>query len=117
VIATADPSVRNAPLEAQSEPPHPQGTLSGDGPVYVLKDTGQEGLLEARYRLGRFPIRIAERAFSANDQEFPAGSWILGTQGGLANALRETATQLDLQVTSLSSVPDMLSHVAKVPRL
>src|SRR6266436_5122635 len=63
-IPTADPQVRAATLTALTAAPHPQGQVSGSGPVYLLKDTGQEGLLEARYQLARFRISIAERAFS-----------------------------------------------------
>src|SRR2546423_3546853 len=35
------------------EAPRPRGQVLGEGPVYLLADTGQEGLLEARYRLAR----------------------------------------------------------------
>src|SRR6267378_2049513 len=45
-IPTADPQVRAANLTALSAAPHPQGQVSGSGPVYLLRDSGQEGLLE-----------------------------------------------------------------------
>jgi len=116
-VATADPAVRMASLSAQVEPPQPQGHLSGDGAVYLLKDTGQEGLLEARYRLARFQIQIAETTFSAGGSEYPAGSWILTPQAGLANALRQAAAQLGLDFTAVASAPDVARHSAKAPRL
>src|SRR6185295_1701121 len=60
-VAIADPGVRSASLTPQTDVPRPQGHLSGSGTaVYVLKDTGQESLLEARYRLARFKVEIAE---------------------------------------------------------
>ena len=116
-IPTADPQVRAAKLSMLGEAPQPQGAVSGAGPVYVLKDTGQEGLLEARYRLGRFTVAIAEHAFSLNGTDYPAGSWILAPQAGLAAALRDTAAKLGLEFASTGSLPDVARHAAPVPRL
>jgi len=116
-IPTADPRVRAANLAPLSAAPHPQGAVSGSGPVYLLKDGGQEGLLEARYQLARFRISIAERAFTANGAEYPPGSWILAPQAGLAAALQEAAAKLGLEFTSSASAPEVASHAAPVPRL
>ena len=116
-IPTADPRVRAANLTALGAAPHPQGAVSGSGPVYLLKDTGQEGLLEARYQLARYPISIAERAFSLNGADYPPGSWILAPQAGLGAALHEAAAKLGLEFTSSASAPDVASHAAPVPRL
>ncbi len=116
-IPTGDPQVRAASLTPLSEAPHIRGQVSGAGPVYVVKDTGQEGLLEARYRLARFRLAIAERPFSVNGADYPAGSWILSPQAGLAAAVRDTAAQLGLDFESAASVPDVASHAAPAPRL
>ncbi|HEY8053853.1 MAG: M14 family zinc carboxypeptidase [Steroidobacterales bacterium] len=116
-IATADPQVRTANLTPLNEAPHYRGQVSGAGPVYVVKDTGQEGLLEARYRLARFKLAIAERPFSVNGADYPAGSWILSPQAGLAAAVRDAAAQLGLDFASVASVPDVASHAAPTPRL
>ena len=64
-IPTADAAVRSADLALLTQPPHPEGKVAGAGTVYLLKDTGQEGLLEARYRLAAFHLDIAERAFTS----------------------------------------------------
>ena len=62
-VASADAGVRDANLTLLIEAPSPRGEIAGGGPAYVLKDSGQEGLLEARFRLARFTVEIAERAF------------------------------------------------------
>ncbi|HXO15155.1 MAG TPA: M14 family zinc carboxypeptidase, partial [Steroidobacteraceae bacterium] len=116
-IPTADPQVRAANLTPLGAAPHPQGAVSGGGPVYLLKDTGQEGLLEARYQLARFRISIAERAFSVKGADYPPGSWILAPQAGLAAALRDAAAKLGLEFASAGSVPKVASHAAPLPRL
>jgi hypothetical protein len=117
VMPTADPAVRDAALTLLTEPPHPAGSVTGEGPVYVLRDTGQEGLFEARYRLARFKVEIAAHAFTLDAVEYPAGSWIMAAQPGLVGALRATAAALGLDFASIARVPDVERHAAPVPRL
>ncbi|HUL47784.1 MAG TPA: M14 family zinc carboxypeptidase [Steroidobacteraceae bacterium] len=117
VVPTADSRVRDLALTALQVPPRPQGAVAGGGPVFLLKDTGQEGLLEARYRLARFKVGVAERAFSFAGTEYPAGSWILTPAPGLAAAVRNTAAELGLDFASAAAVPQVASHDAPVPRL
>jgi hypothetical protein len=116
-VATADPGVRALDLIPLHAAPHPPGAVAGSGPVFVLKDTGQEGLLEARFRLARFKVAIAERPFTLAGVEYPAGSWILGPQPGLAEALRDTAGGLGLDFASTAAAPEVVRHDAPVPRL
>jgi hypothetical protein len=116
-IPTADASVRSAALTALKEEPHPAGTVSGSGPVFLLKDTGQEGLFAARYRLAGYNVEIAEKAFHSGDSNFPAGSWVVSAQDGLLPVLRNTATELGLDFTSVAAAPDVPKHATKVPRI
>jgi len=116
-IPTSDAAVRSADLALLAQSPRPVGKIAGAGTVYLLKDTGQEGLLEARYRLAAFHLDIAERAFTLTGADYPAGSWILPMQPGLADVLREASSQLGLDFNSAPSAPDVPHHSAKAPRL
>jgi hypothetical protein len=116
-IPTADESVRSVPLSPVTAEPHPVGKVVGDGPVFLLKDTGQEELLAARYRLAGFEIQIAEHAFRAEGTEYPEGSWILPAQKGLAEAVRSMASELGLDFTSGASVPDVPRHPDTAARI
>jgi hypothetical protein len=116
-IPTADVSIREAALTELTEVPHPAGHVSGTGPIYLLKDTGQESFLAARYRLANFEIQIAEREFEADGVKFPAGSWILGAQSGLHEAIASTAAELGLDFTQVASLPEVPRHQAKAPRI
>ena len=116
-IPTADPSIRDAALARLTDVPHPAGRVTGTGPVYLLKDTGQESFLAARYRLASFEIQIAEREFEANSTKFPAGSWILAAQSGLHEVIVSTAAELGLDFTRVSSSPEVPRHPAKAPRI
>jgi Zinc carboxypeptidase len=117
VIASADRAIRDMPLPLLTAAPLPHGRVAGEGAVYLLKDSGQEGLLEARYRLARFNVQIAERSFAVDDVTYPAGSWIFPAQSGLSAALRETAERMGLDFVAVAAAPAVAQHAAKVPRL
>lgn len=116
-IPTADASIRQAALTLLTDVPRPKGRVTGSGPVYLLKDTGQESFLAARYRLANFEIQIAEREFEAGGTKFPAGSWIVATQAGVHEAIVSTSAELGLDFTQVSSAPDVPRHTAKEPRI
>jgi Zinc carboxypeptidase len=117
VIASADASVRDAKLALLTEAPRPRGHVTGAGPIYLLKDSGQEGIFEARYRLARFTVQIAERTFVSDNVTYPAGSWIFPAQSGLANALRGIADDMGLDFAGTAAMPQVARHSAGVARL
>ncbi|HEY3384169.1 MAG TPA: M14 family zinc carboxypeptidase [Vicinamibacterales bacterium] len=93
------------------------GTVKGAGPIYLLKDTGQEALLALRHRLSSFRVEIAEKPFKSGDTTYPAGSWVLSDQSGLADALKRVSTELSVDFESVATLPDVPRHESKVPRL
>jgi hypothetical protein len=117
VIPTSDASIQQIALTALTETPHPAGHISGTGPSYLLKDTGQESLLAARYRLANFAVEIAEKEFTEEGKGFPPGSWIVSGQSGLAGAIQSAATELGLDFTEVASTPDISHHKAPAPRI
>ena len=70
-IPTADPAVRSATLTPLAEQPHPAGDVAGGGPVFLMRDAGQEELLTARYRLAGFNIEVADHAFQRRRNRIP----------------------------------------------
>jgi len=116
-IPKADAAIRAAALAPVIETPIILGAVSGVGPVFLLRDTGQESLLSARYALAKFKIEIAEEKFSTGGMEFRAGSWIFSAQDGLVEALRKVASNSGLSFASASAEPSVPKHEAKAPRL
>ncbi len=116
-IPTADASIRNVALTVLKDPPHIAGHISGSGSTYLLKDTGQESLLAARYRLADFKIQIAEHEFEQDGASFPAGSWILPDQTGLQDAIQSGATELGLDFVRTSTALNVPHHIAPAPRI
>jgi len=116
-IATTDPAIRSASLSLLTEPAQVAGHLSGAGTVYLLKDTGQESLLAARYRMANFEIQIAEHEFESGGAKYPAGSWILSDQSGLHDAVQQTAKELGLDFIEVPTGPSVPRHAAPTPRI
>jgi len=117
VVGTSDTSIRSAQLTPLTQEPQPAGSVTGSGPVFALADTGEEGLLAARYGLSAFRVNIAEHEFESGGKHFPAGSWILPAQDGLADSLRTVAKDLALDFVSLPSSPNVAQHDAPAPRI
>lgn len=117
VVPTADASVRKASLAPLDGPPQVRGAVSGAGAVYLLRDTGQESLLEARYRLASFGIEIAEKAFRVGGVEYPAGSWVIAADTPRAQELEAVASELGLDFVAVAHAPAGARHAAPLPRL
>ncbi len=116
-LPTADNSIRDAALTVLKDPPQVAGRVTGSGPTYLLKDTGQESFLAARYRLANFEIQIAEHEFEEDGVKFPAGSWILSDQPGLHDAIEIAASELGLDFIRASTIPNVARHNASAPRI
>ncbi|HOW86243.1 MAG TPA: M14 family zinc carboxypeptidase [Candidatus Aminicenantes bacterium] len=93
------------------------GAAAGMEPVFLLKDTGQEGLMALRARLAAFRVEIAEKPFQSGGKDYPAGSWIMPGQNGLGDAVRKAAEELALDFDGAAAVPDVARHESKLPRL
>ncbi len=112
-----DEAVKSAAVEPVVRDVEVSGRVAERGDVFVIKDTGQEALFEARARLARFGVSIAEKPFRADATEYPAGSWIIPAQEGLGPALAGLARELALDVDAVASMPDVPRHEAPMPRL
>jgi hypothetical protein len=112
-----DEAIKRAQLDPVRGQVRVGGKVEGSGPVFLLRDTGQEALLAARFRLARFDVEIAERPFKVGSIEYPAGSWVLPAQNGLLEALGPVADELGLDFRSTRSAPEVSRHKAAVPRV
>jgi len=112
-----DAKILEAALSPLTSVPEVRGRVAGPGPVYLLKDTGQEALLAARFRLSRFRVSIAEKAFPSGGVDYPAGSWILPAQEGLSAALAAVASELGLDFESAGAEPSVAAHASPIPRI
>jgi len=117
VTPIEDVSVRDIPAELLTGDVTYPGKVLGESDFYLINDTGQESLLAARARLADFDVEAAEKSFSVDKTEYPAGSWIIADQPGLRPALQDVAESLGIDIVSIPSAPDITRHQLDLPRL
>jgi hypothetical protein len=116
-VPIADARIRSLASAPVDDDVHAAGHVTGGGPDFLLRDTGQEGLLAARYRLGDRKVDIAERPFRAGGIDYPAGSWIVAGGSGVTAAVHSVASDLGLDFAGAAAVADVPRHAAPLPRL
>jgi hypothetical protein len=113
----ADPIVKSVETELVSAEVAYPGGVTGAGPVFLLRDTGQVAILAARARLKGFTVEAAEAPFTSGGVSYPAGSWVIPAQAGLTAALETLAGPLGLRFESAPAAPDVKRHSLDMPRL
>lgn len=91
-----------------------EGGVAGTGDVFLLRDTGQTALLEARVLLGTNQVDAAEAAFTAGNVSYPAGSWIVQAP---REAVEEVARRTGISFTAAAALPNVKRHLVDLPRL
>ena len=116
-IVVEDPGIQKLASTLVTAPVAYPGRVSGNGPVYLLRDTGQEALHAARHRLAKYSIDAAEKDFGQDGREYPRGTWIIRSGRGLESALGTVAAELGLDFESTERSPDVPMHAIDLPRL
>ncbi len=117
VTPIEDAAVREVDSRIVDEDVSYQGEVEGEGPFYLVRDSGQEAFFAARMRLAKFEVEAAEEAFSQGGTEYPPGSWVIRDQPGLRAALESTAAELGLRVKAVGKAPEGPRHALDPPRL
>ncbi|MGH7688463.1 MAG: M14 family zinc carboxypeptidase, partial [Gemmatimonadaceae bacterium] len=94
------------------------GTVAGSGTAgLAVAHYGSNNMITFRYLLKQVPMQVADSAFTADGVKFPAGSFLVtGSAADLA-AARHMIDSLGLTAAALSSLPQVPSHQANVPRV
>jgi hypothetical protein len=116
VVPIKDPTIRAVPLDRVLKDVKPEGSVTGSGDVFLLSDTGQESLLEARFRLKAFDVTIAEEPFESGGRQYAAGSWIIPAQPGIREELDRAARDLGIDFVA-SGAPSIRTHPSPLPRV
>ena len=94
-----------------------KGTVTGSGTAALaVAHYGSNNMITFRYELRNVAMKIAEKSFTADGVEFPAGSFVV-TDMSQAAAVRAAAEKLGLTAAALSTAPTVAMHDADVPRI
>ncbi|MGD8278354.1 MAG: M14 family zinc carboxypeptidase [Gemmatimonadota bacterium] len=92
--------------------------VAGDGTAgLAVAHLGSNNMIAFRYRLRTVPMKIAEQAFTAEDETFPAGSFIVSGSPAVVAEARAVADSLGLTAAALDSLPAVPSHDGDAPRV
>ncbi len=93
-----------------------KGKISGTGAAgLAVAHLGSNNMIALRYKLDKVPMKIAEKSFTAEGVEFPAGSFIIA--GPISPAARTAIEELGLTAAALTALPTVPSHDASAPRI
>ncbi|HUO84837.1 MAG TPA: peptidase, partial [Thermoanaerobaculia bacterium] len=113
-IRVEDKAFLDAPMTLVEEVVRPRGKVRGAGDVFLISDTGQNALMRVRLELGRQRVEVAEEPFVMEEQNWPAGTWILR---GSREQAEQLADQHGLWIKAVPDVPDVPRHEIDVPRI
>jgi hypothetical protein len=121
-VRIEDERVKQVNTTLLNENANVMGSVKGNGPVYLLRDQGQESLLAARFRLSGFKVEIAQQPFNYGRIEYPAGSWMISAPNDesaleLHSAIELVSGELALDFQSARALPDAQKHEAILPRI
>ena len=94
-----------------------KGKFTGSGTAGIaVAHFGSNNMIAFRYKLRNVAMKIAEKSFTADGVDFPAGSFVIAGASDLA-AARAAVEQLGLTAAALSSLPSVAMHEADLPRV
>jgi hypothetical protein len=93
-----------------------KGKVVGTGTAgLAVAHYGSNNMIALRYRLTSVPMKIAEKGFTAEGVDFPAGSFII--TGPIPPAARAAVEELGLTAAALADLPKVPGHDAGAPRI
>ena len=93
-----------------------KGRVAGAGKAgLAVAHYGSNNMIAFRFRLRNVPMKIAEKSFTAEGIEFPAGSFVIGAPAGAD--VRAAVNELGLTAAALSDLPAVPMHEAVAPRV
>jgi Zinc carboxypeptidase len=94
-----------------------KGTVTGAGTAgLAIAHFGSNNMIALRYKLRDVPMKIAEKGFTADGVDFPAGSFVVMPPADMG-ALRAAVGQFGLTAVALSALPTVAMHDADAPRI
>ena len=93
------------------------GKVTGSGSAgMAIAHLGSNNMVAFRYKLRAVSMKVAEKSFTAEGVEFPAGSFVVTAPADLA-AVRAAVQEFGLTAAALSSSPQVAMHEADLPRV
>ncbi|HYN10169.1 MAG TPA: M14 family zinc carboxypeptidase [Vicinamibacterales bacterium] len=97
--------------------PELKGKITGTGTAgLAIAHFGSNNMITFRYKVRNVPMKVAEKSFTVEGVEFPAGSYIVTGSTDLT-AVRTAVEQLGLTAAAFATAPTVATHDGDVPRV
>jgi hypothetical protein len=94
----------------------PKGKVAGAGTAgLAVAHYGSNNMIAFRYKLRNVPMKIAEKSFTVEGVEFPAGSFVLSSPIG--DDVRAAVESFGLTASALADMPTIPTHESPAPRI
>jgi hypothetical protein len=94
-----------------------RGRVVGSGNAgMAVAHYGSNNMIAFRFALKNVPMKIAEKSFTAEGIEFPAGSFVIAS-GADTSGVKAAVEKFGLTGAALSAAPTVPTHDADVPRI
>ncbi len=94
-----------------------KGRVAGSGNAgLAVAHYGSNNMIAFRYALRSVPMKIADKSFTAEGVEFPAGSFVIAPPADMT-AARAAVERFGLTAASLTALPAAAMHDADLPRI
>ena len=96
--------------------PELKGKITGSGTGgLAVAHFGSNNMIAFRYKLRNVPMKIAEKSFTVDGTEFPAGSYIVS--GTDLAPVRAAVEQFGLTAAAFATAPAVATHDGDAPRV
>ncbi len=116
VVQVDSASILNAPVTPVTEVRLAGSTKGSGTAALAVAHYGSNNMISLRYKLKDVAMRVAEKSFTADGVEFPAGSFII-TDMAAADRVKAAVAELGLTAAALGTAPVVATHDAVVPRV
>ncbi len=116
VVQVDSASILNAPVTPVTEVRLAGSTKGSGTAALAVAHYGSNNMISLRYKLKDVAMRVAEKSFTADGVEFPAGSFII-TDMAAADRVKAAVAELGLTAAALGAAPVVATHDAVVPRV
>jgi len=116
VVEVADASILSAPVTVVDKVKL-AGKTTGTGTAgMAVAHFGSNNMISFRYKLKDVPMNVAEKAFTVDGVEFPAGSFVVNGAQHIG-AVTAAVDRFGLTAAALTTVPNVVMHEADLPRI
>ena len=93
-----------------------KGKVTGAGSAGMAVAHYGSNMIAFRYKLKSVAMKIAEKSFTADGVEFPAGSFVIAAGADMA-AVKSAVEQFGLTAAALTALPTVALHDGDLPRV